>query len=356
MPRILVTGSAGLIGGSLCAALRLAGYEVQGFDLRAKAHEYGDVRDEASLRSAVIGCDGVIHLAAISRVLEAESAPEACHATNVRGVHNVLAAVEAGAGVGACMARRARSGTGSGGDPDAAGPWLVYASSREVYGNAASLPADEDSPLQPINCYAKSKVIGERLVEAAAARGTRTVITRFSNVYGSVDDYPDRVVPAFALAAAHGGRLVVRGCDQRLDFTHIDDVVQGLLRLVAVFGEGGVDVPTLHFVTGRGTSLRELAALSAEMAPGGCAIADAPESGIHVGRFIGCGARARRWLDWTPQIRIEAGLRRLIDDYVKGRSARANRAGNLAEKPAKEPVKKTVEPPVSRGPGRDAAA
>lgn len=306
MPRILVTGSAGLIGRPLCAALRLAGYEVDGFDLRAAGEEYGDVRDEGALRSAVIGCDGVIHLAAMSRVLEAEDAPEACHATNVGGVRNVLAA----------MAARERAGA-------RAARWLVLASSREIYGNPASLPADEDAPAQPINRYAASKVEGERLLAAAAAGGRRAMIVRFSNVYGSVADYPDRVVPAFAMAAAHGGRLVVRGPDQVLDFTHIDDLVRGLLRLVAVFGDARVDVPTLHFVTGRGTSLGELAAMSAALSPTGCEMVEAPKTGIHVGRFIGCGARARRWLDWAPEIEIEDGLRRLVASYADRRGQAA---------------------------------
>ena len=310
MPRVLVTGSAGLIGRPLCAALRLAGYAVKGFDLRVAGDgrqvaddEYGDVRDAASLRRAMTGCDGVIHLAAMSRVLEAESAPEACHATNVGGVRNVLAAIDV-------AGRHAE-------------PWLVFASSREIYGNPASLPADEDTPAQPINRYAASKVEGERLLAAAAAGGRRAMIVRFSNVYGSVADYPDRVVPAFAMAAAHGGRLVVRGPDQVLDFTHIEDLVRGLLRLVAVFGDARVDVPTLHFVTGRGTSLGELAAMSAAHSATGCEVVEAPKTGIHVGRFIGCGARARRWLDWAPEIEIEDGLRRLVQSYADRRGQAA---------------------------------
>ncbi|MEO8630408.1 MAG: NAD-dependent epimerase/dehydratase family protein [Betaproteobacteria bacterium] len=51
-------------------------------------------------------------------------------------------------------------------------PWLIFASSREVYGQPASLPATEDAPLRPVNVYGRSKLEGEYLVDAA--RGHKT--------------------------------------------------------------------------------------------------------------------------------------------------------------------------------------
>jgi nucleoside-diphosphate-sugar epimerase len=299
MSQVLVTGSEGLIGKPLCVALRAAGHRVAGFDLRAAGAAHGDVRNPASLRRALASCDGVIHLAAVSRVLLAEERPEECAATNVGGVANLLAAAQA--------------------QPQP--PWVIFASSREIYGNPDVLPADEDSPPRPINRYAESKLAGERLVSEAAAAGLRAMIARFSNVYGCATDYPDRVVPAFALAAARGGCLHVRGAEQCLDFTHIDDLVRGLVRLVEVFGVSGVDVPTLHFVTGRGTSLGELAALSASLSGATCEVVHEPPTGLHVGHFIGCGARALEHLGWTPRVRIEDGLRRLIELYAREQAA-----------------------------------
>ena len=54
---------------------------------------------------------------------------------------------------------------------------------------------------------------------------------RLSNVYGSVDDHEDRVVPAFARAAAFGDELRVQGEENTFDFTYIDDVARGIVLL-----------------------------------------------------------------------------------------------------------------------------
>lgn len=299
MARILLTGSEGLIGRSLRRGLEAEGHRVVCFDVRGEGAAHGDVRDPVVLARAISGCAGVVHLAAVSRVAEAEASPLVCRATNVGGLANVLAAAAAQPGR----------------------PWVVAASSREIYGNPEKLPADENSPARPINRYAESKVAGERLVSEAASAGLRAMTVRLSNVYGDPADYPDRVVPAFALAAARGGTLQVCGPDHILDFTHIDDVVRGLVRLVEVFGEGGVEVPTLHFVTGCGTALAELAAMAVSMGGHRCRIVEAPPSGLHVGHFIGCGVQARAHLGWEPAIRIEEGLRRLMNAYASGQAA-----------------------------------
>jgi nucleoside-diphosphate-sugar epimerase len=327
MSRILVTGSEGLIGVPLCRALQVAGHEVAGFDLRAAGAAFGDVRDAVALRGALAGCDGVVHLAAVSRVMEAEANPAECWATNVDGLRNLL---EAAAG-------------------QVPSPWVIFGSSREVYGNPAVLPADEDTPPLPLNRYAASKLAGEELVAAAAAAGARAMIARFSNVYGSATDYADRVVPAFALAAARGGRLWVHGRDHRLDFTHIEDLTRGLVALVACFGVARAAVPTLHFVTGRGTSLGELAELSCALSERVCEIVYAPETGLHASNFVGCGARAREHLGWEPRIGIEDGLKRLIDSYAALGSDRDNALKGMtfgAKLPAKSALDARFSPEI----------
>jgi UDP-glucose 4-epimerase len=290
--RILVTGSAGLIGAALSPALAAAGYQVVPFDLRGTGPGWGDVRNPVAVSAAVEGCRGVVHLAAVSRVLAAERDPAACWETNVVGLDHVLRAA---------LAQRAR-------------PWVISASSREVYGNPARLPADETSPLQPINTYAHSKVAGELRVRDAVAAGLRAITVRFSNVFGSADDYPDRVVPAFAWAAATGGVLRVRGPSQRLDFTCLDDVTAGVLRLARVMDAGAAIPDAVHLVGERALSLEELAAMAVGMGSAGCRVVAEPGTGVHVSQFLGCGRRARQLLGWTPRISVEAGLARLIAD------------------------------------------
>lgn len=99
-------------------------------------------------------------------------------------------------------------------------------------------PADEETPLRPVNVYAHSKVAGEQLIAEARDRGLRACVIRLSNVYGSTQDHPDRVVPAFARAALLGQPLRIDGCDHTFDFTHISDVVHGIAALVELLVRG----------------------------------------------------------------------------------------------------------------------
>jgi nucleoside-diphosphate-sugar epimerase len=110
--RVLITGSAGLVGRALGAALQRHEVGVRELDLRATDQATGDVRSREHVARAMADCSGVVHLAAVSRVVWAEQDPHACWATNVGGLENVLA----------CAAERQ--------DP----PWILFASSREVYG------------------------------------------------------------------------------------------------------------------------------------------------------------------------------------------------------------------------------
>ena len=91
--RILITGSEGLIGHALRKALEACGAEVVGLDLLGIGCEHGDVRSLPRVRDALGGCDGVVHLAAVSRVVWGERDPEGCWSTNVGGLRNVLQAL-----------------------------------------------------------------------------------------------------------------------------------------------------------------------------------------------------------------------------------------------------------------------
>lgn len=132
--RVLVTGAAGLIGSALSRELLEAGYEIAVLDVRATTPAArGDVRDTDTLARALEGCVGVVHLAAVSRVVWGERDPAACWSVNVDGTHAVVAA-----------AHQRRQ-------------WILFASSREVYGAAGHLPATEETPVAPINVYGSSR-------------------------------------------------------------------------------------------------------------------------------------------------------------------------------------------------------
>lgn len=288
---ILITGSEGLVGTALAARLRSLDLGVRTLDLRdPHPAGRGDVRDPEVVRRAVSGCSGIVHLAAVSRVVWGERDPALCRATNVGGTRRLLEAA---------LAAPAR-------------PWLIFASSREVYGQPASLPVDEDAPLAPINVYGHTKVAGEHLVAEARGLGLRAAVVRLSNVYGSPADHHDRVIPAFVRAAVRGHALRVDGPDHTFDFTHVDDTARGIAALAELLARGESPPPPIHLLTGRPTTLGEAAALAVELAGTRAPLVTAPPREFDVARFHGDPARARRWLGWEPRVPLREGLARFI--------------------------------------------
>ncbi len=287
---ILITGSRGLIGRPLVRRLIARGIPVREYDIARSASE--DTRDHAALAAALEGVSGVIHLAAISRVVWAERDPGLTQAVNVDALQALLRAMAAGS-------RR---------------PWLLFASSREVYGEPAMLPVAEDAPHAPLNVYARSKVSGEQMVEEARAAGIVANIVRFSNVYGSTDDHVDRVIPAFARAAAHGGALRLEGPENMFDFTHVDDVVSGLEMHIEA-SAGRELLPPVHLLTGVGTTLSDLAELAARVSRFDLDLEIAPPRNYDVARFVGDPGQARSLLGWEAGIDLATGFARLTEAY-----------------------------------------
>lgn len=297
--RILVTGAAGLIGSAVAQRLRAEGVQVLPLDVRgAPGAGCGDFLDRTGLEKLLAEADGVLHFAAVSRVVDGERDPERCWSVNAAGTGQLLE-----------LAGKSRRR-----------PWVVYASSREVYGQQDTLPVQEDAPLKPKNIYARSKAEAERLMGAAREAGLRNAIVRFSNVYGTTQDHADRVVPAFARAAAAaqvGGDAQVRvdGAACTFDFTHVDDVADGVMRVVHLLRDGEAKLPPIHFVCGRQTSLGELAQLAARIGGPSLRVVEAPARSFDVYRFAGDPARAAALLGWRATTALESGFARLAADF-----------------------------------------
>jgi len=289
--KILVTGSEGLIGVSVCKNLKKLKLDPVHFDKKFPLdHPYnGDILDKNILEAAVAGCDCIIHLAAVSRVIWGEQNPELCWKTNYEGTLSVI--------------ESALSSFKS--------PWILYASSREVYGNPPILPATEETPYDPINIYGESKTEAEKAILDARKKGINTAIVRYSNVYGSLHDHHDRVIPAFCKAAATGSPIRVDGSSHSFDFTYIDDVVEGTLKVVAQLVEGKDQLPPFHFTTGRETTLGEAAMLANKAGKKDSKIVEALPRNYDVPNFCGDSSKTRTLLGWEPKISIEEGIERL---------------------------------------------
>lgn len=288
-PTVLITGSRGLIGSALATAGSAAGFQITPFDIRGSGVAHGDILDRDRLADATRSCIGIVHLAAVSRVIDGERDPDECWNTNVEGTRNVVQAALA--------------------SPNR--PWIIYGSSREVYGQPDSLPTPESAPRRPVNIYGRSKIAAEDICNEAPLN---TVILRFSNVFGTTSDHADRVVPAFARQAGLNLPIRVDGSDHVFDFNHVSDTVAGILAVIESL-QAGRTLPPIHFVTGQPTTLGELAALAIELAGTNPPVREAPPRSFDVSRFYGDRSRAKELLGWEPRVALRDGLRQLIQAF-----------------------------------------
>ncbi len=288
MKTVLITGSEGLIGSSLTEYLGQQSILVKHFDIRFHSNhpDTGNVLDKLAIKKAVQGCVGVIHLAGTSRVILGEQNPDLCWKNNVEGTNNIIeAALES-----------------------PYKPWIIYASSREVYGQQDSFPVTEAAPLKPMNIYAHSKVEAEKRIIDVRDKGLSTVILRFSNVFGSPYDYPDRVISAFCRAALLNEPLFVEGARNVFDFTFVEDVVRGIGEVISVLLAKPQNLPTIHFTTGRGITLKEAADIIIAKAKSSSRIKETSPRSFDVSRFYGNSGRAKSLLGWSPQFSFEEAI------------------------------------------------
>ncbi len=293
---ILITGSKGLIGSALKRALQLLYVEVLGIDIKCALQdpEYGDILNPEQLFPLIKQVDGIVHLAAISRVIDGEKNPQLCSKTNVEGTKNILEAALA----------------------SEKNPWVIYASSREVYGQQNDFPVKESAPLSPVNIYGESKFEAEKIVLQAREKGLHTAIIRFSNVFGSVHDHPDRVVPAFCLAAAQGSEIRVDGRDHLFDFTYLEDVIQGLLSLIRLMAQKKELLPPIHLTRGIPISLGQIAQVARQSSVHPLKIIEGIPRSFDVSRFWGDTSLAKKLLNWEACTPVEAGMHWLINQFT----------------------------------------
>lgn len=290
MKTVLLTGHCGLVGRHLAPRLEAQGLAVRGLDI---ADATGDVTRVDDLERGIRGCHGVVHLAALSRVARAHRNPELCWRTNALASEALLKTAL----------------------DSPLKPWVVVASSREVYGEVERLPVREDHPLVPANVYGRAKLAMEAAALAAREAGINTAIVRLSNVYGCTRDHPDRVIPAFCRNAVEGLPLRVEGFEHLFDFTHIDDTVEGLVRLVELLEAGERNPPQVHLSPGIGTTLLAAARLAVDCADSVSAIVGAPHRRYDVSRFVGDPGRAEALLGWRAGITPQQGIARLVSAF-----------------------------------------
>lgn len=298
--RVVVTGGAGFIGSHLVDRLLAeTRSEVIVFDnlhrgrlsnlaQHAASHRLsviqGDVRDATAVEATVRDAHVVYHLAAQSTVMGALEDQDYSFTTNVVGTFNVLKAA-------------ARAGIRQ----------VVFASSREVYGEPIELPVDEGQPLLAINFYGASKVMGEAYCRAfRRANGLNTTILRLANAYGPRDH--GRVIPLWVKQASAGEDLTVYGGKQVLDFVWIGQVIDALMSAADLEGP----MPPINIGSGTGTRIIDLARRIRLMSGSHSQIHLVPARAIEVVQYVARVDRMRQLLRVEPLADPLANLPQLV--------------------------------------------
>jgi nucleoside-diphosphate-sugar epimerase len=189
---------------------------------------------------------------------------------------------------------------------------FVYISSSMVYGD---FTADvlEAHPCKPQGQYGIMKLMGEKLVEDYNRLGAFDyTIIRPSAVYGEWD-VKDRVVSKFMTMAMRGETLRVKGADEVLDFTYVEDTAHGIV-LAATKDSANGKIYNITRSDDKQYTLKDAAELAIRIAgKGSLEIADRDLSFPKRGRLS--IMKAQRDLDYSPQVNVEQGFQRYYDWY-----------------------------------------
>lgn len=298
---VLVTGSSGTVGTALCERLLMEGYDVFGTDTVPnpwndridRQTTIVDLCDEDEVEQLPTDIDLIVHLAAHARVHRLVERPQLAM-ENLEMTFNILD-----------FARRHDV------------PNVVFSGSREVYGNTDQVIYDEtatytDSSESP---YTASKVGGEAMVKSfGKCYGISTAILRFSNVYGRYDT-SNRVVPLFIARSRAQEELTVYGAEKVLDFTYLDDCIEGVYRVIDQYPKA--KDTTFNIASGSGSSLVELAELINERTPGRSEITVQPSRTGEVSRYIADISKAQKMLGFEPEYSLRDGVERTVEWYLE---------------------------------------
>jgi UDP-glucuronate 4-epimerase len=326
--RILITGSSGQIGSNLAVRLLRDGHSVFGIDKRPN-HWVPDafptlLQDLAGHYSAFAGgingveypeVDLVVHLAAHAKVHQLVRQPHRA-LENAIMTFNVL---EYARGMNLP---------------------IVFSSSREVYGDVHRFEEYSEGVADfayTESTYSASKIAGEAFVYSyARCYGLRYLVFRFSNVYGRYDNDLQRMVrvlPLWTHKLARGEQITVYGEDKTLDFTYVDDCVDGIALGIEALGSGRVSTGTINLAYGRGNRLLHAAELIAQELGVDADITIAPPLLGEVTHYVADVSKARELLAYEPQVPLEEGIKRSVAWFREWRAEHPEEEVAVVEDP-----------------------
>ncbi len=318
MAHYLVTGAAGFIGARVAELLLEQGHAVTGvdnlndaYDVRIKEYRLrklqalprftfvrADIADRALLepRSPLdkSSFDAVVNLAARAGVRASVENPWVFYETNVLGTLNLLEF---------CRRRGV--------------PKFLLASTSSVYGANAPCPtpeeADSSHPLQP---YAASKKAAEVLCHSYhSLYGLDVSVVRYFTVYGPAGR-PDMSIYRFTKWIREGQPVQLYGDgEQSRGFTYVDDIARGTLAALRPLGYEIINLGGHEVIT-----MNALIAMLEERIGRKAVVEIHPPNPADMLTNWADVSKARRLLDWQPQVGLSEGVGRFVDWYERERA------------------------------------
>ncbi|OGD31504.1 hypothetical protein A3C91_01315 [Candidatus Azambacteria bacterium RIFCSPHIGHO2_02_FULL_52_12] len=290
--KYLVTGGAGFIGSNLTDALIAKGHDVLVLDNLSTGKKENvnqkatfintDIRHLEQIKPHFAGMDGVFHIAALPRVQLSIENPAETNEVNVNGTLNVLIAAK-----------------------NAKVKRVVYSASSSAYGDAKTMPLDEEMKPNPLSPYGLQKYIGEEYCRLfSLLYGMQTVSLRYFNVYGprmAGEGVYLTVIKNFLMQKAQGKPMTITGDgEQTRDFTHVRDVVRANILAMESTNVGKGEV--INIGAGKNYSMNQIAAFI-----GGPSVHIAPR--VEPKHTLADNAKAKKLLGWQPQESLEAAIK-----------------------------------------------
>lgn len=311
--KILVTGADGFIGSQLSEALIRRGYEIRAFvfynsfntwgwldhvpeDIKDNLDVFaGDIRDPHGVRTAMRGCDAVLHLAALIGIPYSYHSPDTYVDTNIKGTLNIVqAARELGVGK------------------------VIHTSTSEVYGTARYVPIDEDHPLQGQSPYSASKIGADQVaLSFHSSFNTPVTIVRPFNTYGPRQS-ARAIIPSIISQIATGTRRIKLGSlSPTRDFSYISDTVRGFIAALETDAAVG-EVVNLgsNFEISIGETVRLIAELMGVAIDVESDTERIRPDKSEVKRLWADNTKAARLLGWKPHYAGQEGLRRGLQETI----------------------------------------
>lgn len=296
--RILVTGGAGFIGSHLVQHLLTQNWEVVVLDNCCVGNKLSretlakiefiqaDICNYEVVLAASKNCQAIVHFAALVGVDEVICQPIDTIEIEVVGTQNI--------GKAARVNNIQK---------------IVYASSSAVYKNTLNEMSNETDQLHLVNDYAIAKRLNEVYLQSITTEtGMPTNSLRFFNVYGMRQD-SRMVIPRFFEQAFNDEPILVFGDGQQTrDFTHVNDVVSSISRLLIHQPVSGI----FNIARGRETTVLELAETIKRVTQSNSKIQllDFPEKRLDykVNKRVGNPEKLFKSIGFRPSITLENGL------------------------------------------------